>query len=143
MATAKKASKKSAKKSAAKKPAAKKPAAKKSAKKAPAKKAPAKKAAPKKTGAKRIQRIAPPGEHGDRRGSVDACMNYLRQFADADTAPDRGRKDEWRRSFAIARFHTRPAGEECLEDLGMTPHCRCSQRGCSARGHSVDVGAGS
>jgi len=33
-----------------------------------------------------IQRISPPGEHGDKRGSVDACMNYLRQFADAGAA---------------------------------------------------------
>ena len=33
-----------------------------------------------------IQRIAPPGEHADRRGSVDATMNYLRQFADAGIA---------------------------------------------------------
>ncbi len=33
-----------------------------------------------------IQRIAPPGEHGDKRGSVDATMNYLRQFADAGVA---------------------------------------------------------
>jgi replicative DNA helicase len=33
-----------------------------------------------------IQRIQPPGEHGDRRGSVDATMNYLRQFADVGTA---------------------------------------------------------
>ncbi len=33
-----------------------------------------------------IQRIAPPGEHGDRRGSVDACMNFIRQFADAGVA---------------------------------------------------------
>ncbi len=33
-----------------------------------------------------IQRIAPPGDHGDRRGSVDACMDYLRQFADAGVA---------------------------------------------------------
>ena len=33
-----------------------------------------------------IQRIAPPGEHGDKRGSVDACMNYIRQFADAGMA---------------------------------------------------------
>ncbi len=33
-----------------------------------------------------IQRIAPPGEHRDRRGSVDATMNYLRQFADAGVA---------------------------------------------------------
>jgi replicative DNA helicase len=33
-----------------------------------------------------IQRIPPPGDHGDRRGSVDATMNYLRQFADAGMA---------------------------------------------------------
>jgi replicative DNA helicase len=33
-----------------------------------------------------IQRIRPPGEHGDRRGSVDATMNFLRRFADADCA---------------------------------------------------------
>jgi replicative DNA helicase len=33
-----------------------------------------------------IQRIAPPGSHGDRRGAVDASMTYLRQFADAGTA---------------------------------------------------------
>ena len=34
-----------------------------------------------------IQRIAPPGgDHGDRRGSVDACMNFIRQFADAEVA---------------------------------------------------------
>jgi replicative DNA helicase len=33
-----------------------------------------------------IQRIPPPGEHRDRRGSVDACMDYLRQFADAGVA---------------------------------------------------------
>jgi replicative DNA helicase len=33
-----------------------------------------------------IQRIAPPGEHGDKRGSVNATMDYLRQFADAGTA---------------------------------------------------------
>ena len=33
-----------------------------------------------------IQRIPPPGDHGDRRGSVDATMNYLRQFADAGVA---------------------------------------------------------
>jgi replicative DNA helicase len=33
-----------------------------------------------------IQRIAPPGDHGDRRGSVDASMNYIRQFADAGVA---------------------------------------------------------
>ena len=33
-----------------------------------------------------IQRISPPGEHGDKRGSVDANMNYLRNFADAGLA---------------------------------------------------------
>ncbi|MDA0589731.1 MAG: AAA family ATPase [Planctomycetota bacterium] len=33
-----------------------------------------------------LQRIKPPGEHGDRRGSVDALMDYLRQFAEAGVA---------------------------------------------------------
>lgn len=33
-----------------------------------------------------IQRIAAPGKHADKRGSVDATMNYLRQFADAGMA---------------------------------------------------------
>jgi replicative DNA helicase len=33
-----------------------------------------------------IQRIAGPGENGDRRGAVDATMGYLRQFADAGAA---------------------------------------------------------
>jgi len=33
-----------------------------------------------------IQRIPPPGKHNDRRGSVDATMNYLRQFADTGIA---------------------------------------------------------
>ncbi len=33
-----------------------------------------------------IQRIQPPGEHGDKRGSVDATMNHLRKWADADMA---------------------------------------------------------
>jgi replicative DNA helicase len=33
-----------------------------------------------------IQRIAPAGEHADRRGAVDATMSYLRQFADAGVA---------------------------------------------------------
>jgi replicative DNA helicase len=33
-----------------------------------------------------IQRIPPPGEHADKRGAVNATMDYLRQFADADTA---------------------------------------------------------
>lgn len=33
-----------------------------------------------------IQRIPPPGEHGDRRGAIDKSMDYLRQFADAGVA---------------------------------------------------------
>lgn len=33
-----------------------------------------------------IQRIGAPGKHGDRRGSVDATMGFLRQFADAGVA---------------------------------------------------------
>jgi len=33
-----------------------------------------------------IQRIPPPGEHGDKRASVNATMDYLRQFADAGVA---------------------------------------------------------
>lgn len=32
------------------------------------------------------QRITPPGEHGDRRNTVNALMDYLRQFADAGVA---------------------------------------------------------
>ncbi len=33
-----------------------------------------------------IQRIPPPGNHADKRGSVNATMDYLRQFADAGVA---------------------------------------------------------
>ncbi|QDS86105.1 replicative DNA helicase [Rosistilla ulvae] len=33
-----------------------------------------------------IQRIAPPGELGDKRGNVDATMSFLRMFADAGAA---------------------------------------------------------
>lgn len=33
-----------------------------------------------------IQRIPPPGDHGDKRHSVDATMNHLRAFADAGVA---------------------------------------------------------
>jgi replicative DNA helicase len=33
-----------------------------------------------------IQRIPPPGNHGDKRGSVDATMDFLRKFADAGVA---------------------------------------------------------
>src|SRR5215468_4459824 len=53
-----------------------------------------------------IQRIPPPGEHGDKRGAVDATMNYLRQFADAGvavvvvSAVGRGRDSKGRSSYA-------------------------------------------
>ena len=33
-----------------------------------------------------LQRIRPPGEHADKRGRVDALMDFLRQFADAGCA---------------------------------------------------------
>ena len=33
-----------------------------------------------------IQRIPPPGEHADKRGAVNATMDFLRQFADAGVA---------------------------------------------------------
>ena len=33
-----------------------------------------------------IQRIAPPGGHGDKRGSIDASMSHLRNFADDGAA---------------------------------------------------------
>jgi replicative DNA helicase len=33
-----------------------------------------------------IQRIAPPGDHTDKRGSVNAMMDFLRQFADVGIA---------------------------------------------------------
>ena len=44
-----------------------------------------------------IQRIPPPGEHGDRRGAIDQTMDFLRQFADSGIAvswlrPWHGRK---------------------------------------------------
>jgi replicative DNA helicase len=52
-----------------------------------------------------IQRIALPGEHGDKSGAVDATMNYLRQFADAGvavmviSAVGRGRDSKGRSSY--------------------------------------------
>ena len=33
-----------------------------------------------------IQRIPPPGDHGDKRSAVDATMSYLREFADTGVA---------------------------------------------------------
>jgi replicative DNA helicase len=33
-----------------------------------------------------VQRVAPPGDHGDRRGAIDKTMDYLRRFADAGVA---------------------------------------------------------
>jgi replicative DNA helicase len=52
------------------------------------------------------QRIPPPGDHGDRRGAVDATMDYLRQFADAGvavlvvSAVGRGKDAKGRSSYA-------------------------------------------
>lgn len=53
-----------------------------------------------------IQRIQPPGTHGDKRGSVNATMDYLRQFADAGvavivlSAVGRSKDDKGRSSYA-------------------------------------------
>jgi replicative DNA helicase len=53
-----------------------------------------------------IQRIPPPGDHGDKRVAVNATMDYLRQFADADTAVivisavGRGKDSKGRSSYA-------------------------------------------
>jgi replicative DNA helicase len=52
-----------------------------------------------------IQRIPPPGDHGDKRGAVDATMNFIRQFADAGiavmviSAVGRGRDSKGRSSY--------------------------------------------
>ena len=53
-----------------------------------------------------IQRIQPPGTHNDKRGSVNATMDFLRQFADADvavivlSAVGRSKDDKGRSSYA-------------------------------------------
>ena len=53
-----------------------------------------------------IQRIQPPGQHGDKRSSVNATMDYLRQFADAGvavvvlSAVGRSKDDQGRSSYA-------------------------------------------
>lgn len=53
-----------------------------------------------------IQRIRPPGEHNDKRGSVNATMDYLRQFADKGlavvvlSAVGRSKDDQGRSSYA-------------------------------------------
>jgi len=53
-----------------------------------------------------IQRIQPPGTHNDKRGSVNAMMDYLRQFADAGvavivlSAVGRSKDDKGRSSYA-------------------------------------------
>lgn len=54
------------------------------------------------------QRIRPPGQHGDRRGAVDALMDYIRQFCDAGisvvvvSAVGRGRDSSGRSSYAAS-----------------------------------------
>ena len=53
-----------------------------------------------------IQRIQPPGTHNDKRGSVNATMDYLRQFADTGvavvvlSAVGRSKDDQGRSSYA-------------------------------------------
>lgn len=53
-----------------------------------------------------LQRVRPPGDHADRRGAVDAVMDYLRQFADAGagiiavSAVGRGKDARGRSSYA-------------------------------------------
>ena len=53
-----------------------------------------------------IQRITPPGDHGDKRGAVDATMSFLRQFADAGvalvvvSAVGRGKDSKGRSSYS-------------------------------------------
>ena len=53
-----------------------------------------------------IQRIPPPGEHADRRHSVDSTMDFLRQFAGAGvavfvvSAVGRGKDSRGRNSYA-------------------------------------------
>ena len=53
-----------------------------------------------------IQRIPPPGEHADHRGSVNSTMNYLRQFAEAGVAVlvvaavSRGKDSKGRSTYA-------------------------------------------
>jgi replicative DNA helicase len=62
-----------------------------------------------------IQRIAPSGQHRDKRGSIDAAMTYLRKFADAGAAilvvsalsrqkDDRGRSSYDANSLTLASF---------------------------------------
>lgn len=53
-----------------------------------------------------VQRVRPPGEHGDKRGAVNSLMDYLRQFADAGvavivlSAVGRSKDDKGRSSYA-------------------------------------------
>lgn len=81
-----------------------------------------------------IQRISPPGEHGDRRGSVDATMNYLRQFADAGVAvvvvaavarqkDNRGRSSYASESLSLASFRESSELEFGADDAYiLSPH---------------------
>ena len=81
-----------------------------------------------------IQRIPPPGEHGDRRGSVDATMNYLRQFADAGVAvvvvaavarqkDNRGRSSYASESLSLASFRESSELEFGSDDAYiLSPH---------------------
>jgi replicative DNA helicase len=52
------------------------------------------------------QRVRPPGQHGDRRGAVDALMDFIRRFCDAGmavvvvSAVGRGRDSSGKSSYA-------------------------------------------
>ena len=81
-----------------------------------------------------IQRIQPPGEHGDKRGSVDATMNHLRQFANADmavlvlsavgrTRDSRGRSSYSGEGLNLASFRESSELEFGADDAFiLTPH---------------------
>jgi replicative DNA helicase len=83
-----------------------------------------------------IQRIAPPGNHGDKRGSVDATMNYLRQFADAGvavvvvSAVSRAKDSKGRTSYSgdglnLASFRESSELEFGADDAFiLTPHAK-------------------
>jgi replicative DNA helicase len=83
-----------------------------------------------------IQRIAPPGDHNDKRGSVDATMNYLRQFADAGvavvvvSAVSRAKDSKGRTSYSgdglnLASFRESSELEFGADDAFiLTPHAK-------------------
>jgi len=88
-----------------------------------------------------IQRILPPGEHADRRGSVDATMNYLRQFADADVAvvvvaavartkDKKGRSSYSGEGLNLASFRESSELEFGADDAFILVFCNSHSDGC-------------